>query len=450
MHDLIVIGGGPAGHTAAEHAAKSGLTTLLVEKSDLGGVCLNQGCIPSKALLHCVKRFSTASNSAAFGVTAHGVLFDVPTVMARKQKLIETLRSGIAFTLSKSKVEIVGGHATILGRSANGFRVEIAKKEYEARRLLLCTGSEAVRLPIPGAQQNFVMTNKEILSINAIPPSITIIGGGAIGLEFASFFAEAGSHASVVELLPTIGGRLDKDIATALKRELEKKGIAFYLNATVTGIGDHIVAFESAGTSQNIPAEVVLMSTGRKPVVSGFGVETIGVRVENGCIPTDNRGRTNVSGVWAAGDVNGVSMLAHTAFREAKVCVSDMLGVDDSVNYRAIPSVIYTHPEVATVGLTKEEAAAQGFSPVEARLPLSYNGRYLAETDGERGTIRVVADAATKRLLGVHMIGGDCSELIWGAAELVQREATIDEIAQIVYPHPTVSEIFGDAVSQVR
>jgi dihydrolipoamide dehydrogenase len=450
MHDLIVVGGGPAGHTAAEHAAKSGLATLLVEKSDLGGVCLNHGCIPSKELLHCVKRFSTATNSAAFGVKAHDVSFDLPTVMARKQKLVETLRSGIAFTLSKSKVEIITGHAKILGASANGFRVDVGKKEFEARRLLLCTGSEAVRLPIPGAQQNFVMTNKEILSIDSIPSSITIIGGGAIGLEFASFFAEAGSRVSVVELLPAIGGRLDKDIAAALKRELEKKGIAFYLNSTVTGIGDRAVAFEAAGTSQNISAEVVLMSAGRKPVVAGFGVETIGVRVENGCIPTDNKGRTNVGGVWAAGDVNGVSMLAHTAFREAKVCVHDMLGIDDSVNYWAIPSVIYTHPEVASVGLTKEEAAAQGFSPVEARLPLSFNGRYLAETDGERGTIRVVADAANKRLLGVHMLGGDCSEIIWGAADFVGRKATLDDIAKIVFPHPTLSEIIGDVMSQVR
>ena len=227
MHDLIVVGGGPAGHTAAEHAAKSGLNTLLVEKSDLGGVCLNHGCIPSKALLHCVKRFSMATHSAAFGVTAQGVSFDVPTVMARKQKLVETLRSGLAFTLSKCKVEIVSGQATILGASANGFRVEVNKKEFEARRLILCTGSEAVRLPIPGAQQNFVMTNKEILSISSISSNITIIGGGAIGLEFASFFAEAGSHVSVVELLPTIGGRLDKDIAASLKKSWKRKEFRF-------------------------------------------------------------------------------------------------------------------------------------------------------------------------------------------------------------------------------
>jgi dihydrolipoamide dehydrogenase len=192
------------------------------------------------------------------------------------------------------------------------------------------------------------------------------------------------------------------------------------------------------------------MSVGRKPVVAGFGLETLGVHLEKGAIRTDERGRTSVPGVWAAGDVNGVSMLAHTAFREAKVCVHDMLGTADSVNYRAIPSVIYTHPEAASVGLTKDDAAALGLRPVEARLPLTYNGRYLAETDGERGTIRVVADAESRKVLGVHMLGGNCSEIIWGAAAVIERGLTVDDLSDVVFPHPTLSEIIGDAAAQLR
>jgi|WetSurMetagenome_2_1015567.scaffolds.fasta_scaffold00707_4 dihydrolipoamide dehydrogenase len=450
MYDLIIVGGGPAGHTAAEHAGKAGLSTLLIEKSDLGGVCLNEGCIPSKTLLHCVKLYSAAKSSASFGVNASGVTFDLGPVMARKRKVVETLRNGIASTLAKSKVETCGGTASILGKSGEAFKVAAAGKEYEAKRLLVCTGSEAVRLGVPGADRDFVLTNREILSVSSVPASIVIVGGGAIGLEFASFFAEAGSSVAVIEMLETIGGRLDRDIASALRRELEKKGIKFYMQSRVTEIGDHAVTFNDGAALRTLAADVVLMSVGRRPVTAGFGLETLGVAVERGAIKTDARCRTNVPGVWAAGDVNGVSMLAHTAFREGRVAVHDMLGLDDTVNYDAIPSVIYTHPEAATVGLTKDEAAARGFTPAEGRLPLTFNGRYLAEADAERGSIRVVADSKSRRLLGVHMVGGGCSELIWGAAAMLERGLTLEDVAAFVFPHPTVSEVIGDAMAQVK
>jgi dihydrolipoamide dehydrogenase len=449
MYDLIILGGGPAGHVAAEHAGKAGLSTLLIEKNHLGGVCLNEGCIPSKTLLHCVKLFTQAKASETFGVRTTGASFDLAAVMARKRKIVETLRNGIAHTLSKSKVETVSGSAMIR-ESGNGvFKVSAAGRDFEAQRLLICTGSEAIRLAVPGAQQEFVMTNREILSITSIPATITVIGAGAIGLEFASFFAEAGSGVSVVELLPTVGGRIDKDIANGLRRELEKKGIAFYVQSTVTAIGDRSVSFDADGKTTSVPANAVLMSVGRKPAITGFGLETLGVSVDKGAIVTDERCRTTVQGVWAAGDVNGVSMLAHTAFREARVCIDDMLGKQAHVNYDAIPSVIYTHPEAAAVGLTRDEAAARGFTPVEARLPLTFNGRYLAETEGERGAIRVVADANGRRLLGVHMLGGNCSELIFGAAAMIERGLTVEDVSKIVFPHPTISEILWDAVARL-
>ncbi len=449
MYDLIIVGGGPAGHVAAEHAGKAGLSTLLIEKSNLGGVCLNEGCIPSKTLLHCVKLFTQAKASEAFGVRTTGASFDLAAVMARKRKTVETLRNGIAYTLSKSKVETVAGSAVVRGSGSGAFKVSAAGRDLEARRLLICTGSEAIRLAVPGAQQEFVMTNREILSLTSIPATITVIGAGAIGLEFASFFAEAGSRASVVEILPHIGGRLDRDIGIALRRELEKKGIAFHLQSKVTSIGDHSVSFETGGKTETLPAEIVLVSVGRNPAITGFGLETLGVSVDKGAIVTDERCRTAVEGVWAAGDVNGVSMLAHTAFREARVCIDDMLGKQARVNYDAIPSVIYTHPEAAAVGLTRDEAAARGFTPVEARLPLTFNGRYLAETEGERGAIRVVADANSGRLLGVHLLGGNCSELIFGAAAMIERGLTVEDVSKIVFPHPTISEILWDAVARL-
>jgi dihydrolipoamide dehydrogenase len=447
MHDLIIIGAGPAGYSAAERAGKAGLATLLVEKSRLGGVCLNEGCIPSKTLLHSSKLFAVAKSSEKFGVKATGVSFDLAMAMARKQKIVEAMRSGIAFTLKKNKVEVITGDAMIRGQNNGAFGVSVGETEYQARKILICTGSEAVMPPLPGIKQPFVYTNKEILSASLIPSHLVVIGGGAVGLELATFFAETGSVVSVIEMLPHIGGMLDNDIGLGLKRELEKKGIRFFLQSKATAIGDHAITFECDGKSQTLEADILLVSVGRKPVITGFGIETVNLACEKGAIKTDARGRTNIDGIWAAGDVNGVSMLAHTAYREAQACINDMLGKQDSVNYRAIPSVIYTHPEAATVGLTKDEAAAQGHDAVETRLPMTFNGRYSAETEGERGIIKAVVDAKTKNVLGVHMLGGHCSEMIYGAAAMIERGLTVDDISTIVFPHPTVSEIIKDVMT---
>jgi dihydrolipoamide dehydrogenase len=294
-----------------------------------------------------------------------------------------------------------------------------------------------------------VHTNREILEVSSVPSRLAVIGAGAIGLEFATFFADAGSEVSVIEMLPQIGGAIDKDIGAGLKRELEKKGVRFFMQAKATAIVDRAITFECEGTSRTLEADILLMSVGRKPVVSGFGLESLQVACDKGAVLTDERGRTSVEGVWAAGDVNGVSMLAHTAYREAQACVNDMLGKNDAVNYRAIPSVIYTHPEAAAVGLTKADAEAHGYEAVETRLPMTFNARYCAETEGEHGIIKAVIDTKTRRLLGLHMLGGDCSEMIFGAAAMIERGMTIDDVSTIVFPHPTVSEIIKDVMLQL-
>jgi dihydrolipoamide dehydrogenase len=446
MHDLIILGGGPAGYTAAERAGAAGLSTVLIENSFIGGVCLNEGCIPSKTLLYSSKLYAQARASQAYGVNAANASLDLGAIMARKEKIIGNLRKGIAFSLKKNGVTIESGTGVIYGRENGTFKVRVGEKIIEGSRLLVCTGSGAIRLPIPGANQPFVVTNREILSIDRIPERLVIVGGGAIGLEFATFFVESGSAVTVIELLPAIGGAIDPEIGQALKRELEKKGIAFKLDSRATSIGDHSVTFETAGQSETTGADVVLMSVGRRPAVNGIGLETIGVTVEKGAIATDERGRTNVDGVWAAGDVNGVSMLAHTAYREAEVCVNDMRGIDDAVNYDAIPWVIYTHPEVAGVGLTDTEAVKRGMNVATAKLPLSCNGRFLAENEGTRGLCKVVIDKQSRVLLGAHIIGGLCSEMIFGAAMMVEKKMTVEEIDRMVFPHPTVSEIIRDTV----
>jgi dihydrolipoamide dehydrogenase len=449
MYDLIILGAGPAGYLAAERAGAAGLNTVLIEKRHLGGVCLNEGCVPSKTILNSAKLYSQAQHSQAFGVTASNVTFDLAAVMARKEKVIDSLRKGIGATLKKHHVTVETGEGTVLAKQGDAFRVQVNGRTLEGARLLVCTGSEAIRPPISGADQKFVFTNREILSIDFIPKQLVVVGGGVIGLELATFFAEVGSSVTVIELLASIGGPIDGEIAGILQKELEKKGITFRLQAKVTAIGDHTVTFEANGQSESVKADIVLMSVGRRPVTKGVGLENVNIYMEKGRIPTDERGRTNVPGVWAAGDVNGVSMLAHTAYREAEVCVNDMLGKKDRMRYTAIPGVIYTHPEVATVGLTLAEAEKAGYLAKAEKLPLSYNGRYMAENDGGRGICKVVADEKYGTVLGVHMIGGACSEMIFGAAVMIENELRVSDIKEIVFPHPTVSEIIKDTIGNI-
>jgi dihydrolipoamide dehydrogenase len=449
MFDLIIIGGGPAGYYAAEKAGSAGFNTFLAEKSHLGGVCLNEGCIPSKTLLYSSKLFSMARHSEQFGITASDVSFDLSKVMTRKRKIIEMMRNGISSTLKKNNVTVEKGEAFILKGNNGSFDVQVNGNTVFGKRLLLCTGSAPVKLPVHGIDQSFVFTNKEILSIDYIPESLVVIGAGAIGLEMAVFFAEAGSKVTVIEMLPRIGGSIDNETGLILKRELEKTGISFLLETRVIEIGEHSVTFSGNGTNGTIGADIVLLSVGRKPVTQGLGIENLGVKITGSAVETDSGGRTSVSGVWAAGDINGKSMLAHTAYREAQVCIDSMLGIESFVNYNAIPGVIYTHPETAGVGLTQSEAEARGIAVLCAKLPMSYNGRYLAENEGGRGMCKVVADKQTQKILGIHLIGAACSEMIYGAAAMIEKNMTVKDICPIVFPHPSVSEIIKDTIMKL-
>ncbi len=450
IYDLIVLGGGPAGYYAAEQAGGWGANTLLIEKEHLGGVCLNYGCIPSKTLLYSAKRYSEARLGQKYGVTINGkVEFSLETVMARKQKIIETLRKGIAGALKRKKVTLVSGSGKILPRDGEHLAVDVSGKVYRGRRLLICTGSLAVRLPIEGADQSFVHTNREILSIDHIPQNLTVIGGGVIGLELANFFAEVGSRVTVIELLPAIGGPIDGDIASILLRELTDKGIQFKLESRVSSIGKQSVQYESAGKKESLPADSVLMSVGRRPRTEDIGLENLNIATERGAIQTDPYGRTSAAGVWAAGDVNGRSMLAHTAYREGDVAVRHMFGHTPPLRYDAVPSVIYTHPEAAAVGMTEAEASRAGLDTAVTTLPMSYNGRYLAETENGRGLCKIIINKKDHTLLGVHMIGGHCSEMIFGCAAMIEGQFRTDDIRDVIFPHPTVSEIIKDSVSHL-
>lgn len=448
-YDLIVIGGGPAGYVAAERAGHAGMSVLLIEKRALGGVCLNEGCIPSKTLLNSAKIYDYARHGEKYGVTTSGAVLDHAAVVKRKNKVVKTLVSGIAAAMKKCGVTVLEESAVITGRSAEGIEVTAGGAADTGKRLLIATGSGSVVPPIPGVkpgiESGFVLSNREILDLTQVPAALAIIGGGVIGLEMAAYFNSAGSKVTVIEMLDHIAGNTDKDISKLLMGNYSKKGIEFHLSAKVVEITGGSVIFEKDGIKTELACDKVLMSVGRRPVTEGLGLETIQVETERGRIKTDEYGRTNIPGVYAAGDVNGFSMLAHTASREAEVCVNHMLGRKDVMRYGAIPSVIYTNPEVASVGETEESAAAKGLSYITSTVSMRFSGRYIAENEGGDGICKLLADKATRRIIGVHLIGSYASEIIYGAGTLIEMEMTIEDVKELVFPHPTVSEIIREA-----
>lgn len=449
MYDLIILGGGPAGYLAAERAGHGGLKTLLIEKRAVGGVCLNEGCVPSKTLLHSAKIFDYARHGNDYGVSASSAVIDQKSVIARKNKIVRNLVAGIKGQLKASHVTVKEGHGQILGRESGQIRVQVGEEIVSAPKLIVATGSEAIVPPIPGAKEGlaegFVLTNREILSLETIPESLVIVGGGVIGLEMASYFNSVGSKVTVIEMLDKIAGPTDKEISSILQQNYEKKGVSFKLKAKVTGLPNGAVEFEQDGQSHRIDAACVLLSIGRRPVTTGFGLETLGVLVEKGRIVVDDQGKTNVPGVYAAGDVNGVWMLAHAAYREAEVIVNNLLGKKDRVRYQAVPSVIYTNPEVGSVGETEESCKAKSIEYKVATLPMNYSGRYMAENAVGDGICKLLIDER-QRLIGCHLIGSYASEIVTSAAMLIETEMKVEDIKELVFPHPSVSEIIRETI----
>ena len=364
LYDLIVIGGGPGGYLAAERAAQGGLKVLLFEKRSLGGVCLNEGCIPSKALLNSAKLYDHAKHAAAYGVTCGDVTIDQKAVAERKAKVVRTLVSGVKAKMRAHGVKVVMEIATITGKTADGFTVTAAGNTYAGKKLIIATGSSPAVPPIPGVRENLgelVMTNREVLDLTQIPQRLTVIGGGVIGLEMAAYYATVGSKVTVIEMLDHIAGPTDREISLLLQKELEKKGITFLLSHKCLSVEAGKVWAEAPnGEKIAVDCDKVLLSIGRRANIADIGLETIGVECERTGIKTDAMCLTNVPNVYAVGDVNGHHMLAHTAYREAEVAVNNILGKKDAMRYHANPSVIYTQPEIASVGKTEEECKEKG------------------------------------------------------------------------------------------
>jgi len=411
---------------------------------------LNEGCIPSKALLNSAKTYLHAKHASMYGVNTENVTVDQAKVIERKRKVVKTLVSGVGAKMRQHKVVVVKEEATIDGKCADGFKIKSASGTYTGKKLIIATGSSAAVPPIPGVKENlgdFVCTNREVLELTQIPEKFTVIGGGVIGLEMAAYYAAVGSKVTVVEMLDHIAGPTDREISTRLQKELEAMGITFLLGHACEKVEPGKVYVKAPdGAQKVIEANKVLLSIGRRANYMNIGLETIGVKTDRPGIVTDAMCRTNVPDVYAIGDVNGHHMLAHTAYREAEVAVNTILGRKDYMRYHANPSVIYTMPEVASVGKTEEDCKAQGVEYELKKLSMMYSGRFVAENEGADGLCKIIVDKKTRLILGVHLIGAYAGEMIWGGAQMLETQFRVTDGRQIIFPHPTVSEIIREVL----
>lgn len=459
-YDLIIIGGGPAGYISAERAGARGKRVLLVERAAIGGVCLNEGCIPTKTLLYSAKLYHLARDSARFGVQVGDVRYDLSAAMAHKARTITALQKGIMAQMKHHQVEFRRGEARLLGPG----RVAVDGDELSSSFVLLANGGRAVLPPIPGAaESDRVLTSREILDIETMPERLVVVGGGYIGMEFAAYFAALGCRVSVVEMTDEIIPMLEPQLAQALRKQLP--GVDYRLGTRVSAIrdpgadGDLAVALENGdGTPEELSADLVLLAAGRAPNLEGAGFEQAGLDYNPSGVAVDEYLQTNLPGVYAAGDITGNMLLAHAAYRMGEVAVDHMFRAESGaapaagrqswpnrLRLHAIPWVVFTMPEVAGCGLNARDAAENGLDAVSTTLPLQVSGRYLAEHPRERGTVTMVAERGSGRLLGVQMLGTGVGEIIHSAAVMIEQELRVSDIREIVFPHPTVSEALRDA-----
>lgn len=450
-YQVAIIGGGPAGYTAAETAGKAGLSVVLFEKQSLGGVCLNEGCIPTKTLLYSAKTYDGARHAAKYAVSVSEVSFDLPKIIARKQKVVRKLVLGVKGKLTAQGVTMVTGEATVIDKN----HVKCGEEVYECDNLLLCAGSETFIPPIPGVDSVPYWTHRQALDNKELPASLVVIGGGVIGMEFASFFNSLGVQVTVIEMLDEILGGMDKELSALLRAEYAKRGIKFMLQTKVTSLANAEaeggqpqvqVHYENAEGAGFVTAERLLMSVGRRPVTKGFGLENLNLeKTERGNVRVDGQMQTSLPGVYACGDLTGFSLLAHTAVREAEVAIHHIIGKEDTMSYRAIPGVVYTNPEIAGVGETEESLQKKGVAYRAVKLPMAYSGRFVAENEGVNGVCKLLL-AEDDTLLGAHVLGNPASEIITLAGMAIELKLTAGEWKKIVFPHPTVCEIFKEAL----
>ena len=451
MFDVIVIGGGPGGYLAAERLGHRGKKVLVIEKQYMGGTCLNVGCIPTKTLLNSAKHYLHAKEAGQFGVHTDNVSFNMTEMMSWKEQVVKTLRSGVTASVKKCGAQIIEGTGVIV--APGSVKVVETGETYQTKAILVAAGSVPAMPPIPGAKGNpAVVDSTGLLSVEACPERLCVIGGGVIGVEFASLFGTLGSQVSVVEMMDEIIPPMDKEQAPLLRKALHNT--TFHLGCKVERLEGGTVHFTTKdGKQESVTADLVLMAVGRRSETQSWGGKEIGVDITPKGVNVDDRMRTNITGIWAAGDVNGRSMLAHSAYRMAEVAVNDICSYLDGtenrdlMRYNAIPWVVYSIPEAAGVGMTQQEAESKGLAVKTASVPMLVSGRFIAENGTKAtGTVKVVVDVQTDIILGVHILGPYASEMIWGAAALIENEMRVQDVKQMIFPHPTVCEAIREAI----
>ncbi len=455
IYDLVVIGAGPGGYVAAIRAAQLGLRTALVEKdASLGGTCLNVGCIPSKALLHSTELFrELATHGAEHGIKTGKVSADLPAMMKRKADVVGKLTGGVKQLMKMRNVTVVQGLGKI---GAGGQSVEVTgadgkAQKLETKNILIATGSVSVELPFLKFDGKLVVSSDHALSFDEVPGKLVVIGAGAIGLELGSVWSRLGSEVTVVELLPRVAPTFDEDISRIAQRAFQKQGIKFELGAKVTGLNKDKTALTAQRDGQTLefPADKILVAVGRKPTTAGLGAVEAGVKLDQaGRVIVDNHFRSSLPNVYAIGDVIAGPMLAHKAEEEGVACVELMAGKAGHVNYDAIPSVVYTEPEIASVGLGEAEAKAKGFTVKVGKFNMAANGRALSAAAGE-GSVKIIADAKTDRLLGAQIIAHNASEMIASITPHLEYGGSAEDIARTVTAHPTMAEAIKEAALAV-
>ena len=425
---LAIIGGGPAGYTAAEKASKAGKDVVLFEQNAVGGTCLNVGCIPTKSLLYGAKQYYNATHAQKYGVTAENVAFDFAAMQKRKTIVVRKLVAGIKQRLNNEHCTLVSGAAAVVSRTDELVTVSCNGETYEAENLLICTGSTNFVPPIPGIKENeYVWDSTDALAATELPKSIIIVGGGVIGMEFATLYHELGVPVTVIEAMPTILPNLDQDIVNVLLEKYKKAGINILTSTKVESIegGKVNVKSQISNDQLQISAERILVSVGRRANLQGL--EALNdLELNRGAIIVDEFMKTNLPNVYACGDVTGKIMLAHVAARQAEVMVGRLLKQIplQRIAYNAIPSVVYTNPEIASVGITEQQAAELNIEAEVRQLPMTFSGRFMAENEGETGLCKLVLDTKKQTILGVHCIGNPCSEFIAAASFAVRMGYT--------------------------
>ena len=437
--DLIIIGGGPGGYETALLAAQRGLAVTLIERGNLGGTCLNEGCIPTKTLCRSAALACDMKKAAELGVAVGDWSVDFPTIMARKNAVVEQLRTGVEALMRHPKISLVTGDA----RFVDALTVEVAGERYAARDVIIATGSTAATLPIEGADLPGVVTSKELLDLHELPQRLTVIGAGVIGLEFASIFHALGSNVTVLEYAREVLPHFDTDMAKRLRQSLGKRGIVIETQAAVKSVAkinsSLAVNYEKKGRTLAVEADVVLMAVGRKANVSSLNLDDVGIDYTQRGITVDDNMLTNVPHVYAIGDINGKMMLAHAATFQGVCALNHIMGESCRVRLDVMPAAVFTMPEAATVGLTEEDCKERGIEYVAKKSFFRANGKALSIGEPE-GYCKLLV-AADHRLLGCHILGAHASDVVQEVCALITRGASCDDLALTIHAHPTLSEV---------